>query len=677
MTRTGRGRRAAAVLAGAAGITFWLLSRTAVASGASPYLPLNLSPEIERQVERVLVLGGRAVMTRPVPIATVLEALPKACQRDARLCRQVRAYLDRYFGEAGVTEASAEIAGATHSTTTMPNERGERLDSPFDASAVAFYRPADHLLLTAGAVAYAGTSGRFVPDGTMLSAGNQYLQVDAGYRDQWLSPLTDSSMLISTEAPTMPSLTVSNQEPISPLRLQYQLFVARMGFSDHILWNGVDTAGYPRLAGMHFGIEPVEGWQIAGNGTWQFGGGGRPGSITGFFEHLFQSTNFNGSSSPNLDSRFSNRAVSITSAYTFQTRSPFEAYVEYAGRDSLHGEGYRFRDTDLSVGLHFPEFLNRFDLTIEASEWQNSWYTDYVWLDGMTVNGYVIGNWGADWRTFSNDVGAQSEMISLGWPLQSGDSVYVRLRTLQNQQYEAEAYSRAAMLTLEYTQPRNGYTRGLQLDTGRDSFGGNFARLAAFVRFDGGNAYASNSYGDEDTDENKDSDTDEDVPTGGYERFVDLGVSGGRLGLDLGGFSSAQESAPLEYRSAISPHLGLGVRRAVTTNGDLGIRADLDDFHGAMVGLRMLDYRYRFDRHFALGGFIGFARYSGPTPAQGYYYGAGVQWRDLFPHWDLALDARFFDHVQRNKLLPSDPQNGDSVEWYTMQAPALYLSRRF
>ena len=119
------------------------------------------------------------------------------------------------------------------------------------------------------------------------------------------------------------------------------------------------------------------------------------------------------------------------------------------------------------------------------------------------------------------------------------------------------------------------------------------------------------------------------------------------------------------------------MRRAITEHGDLGVRADFDDFHGATVGLRMLDYRYSLDRHLAFGGFIGFARYSGPTPAQGYYYGAGVQWRDLFPHWDLALDARFFDHVQRNKLLPSDPQNGDPVEWYTMQAPTLYLSRRF
>jgi|GEM_PF-236872 len=673
----GRGRRAAAVAA-ATGITFWFLSRAVSASGASPYLPLNLSPEIERQVERVLVLGGHPVMTRPVPIATVLEALPKACKRDASLCRQVRRYLDRYFGQSGVTEASAEVAGATHSTTTMPSQRGERLDSPFDASVVAYYRPGDHLLLTAGGVAYGGTDGRFSPDGTMLSAGNEYLQLDAGYRDQWLSPLTDSSMLISTEAPTLPSLTVSNQQPIGLLGLQYQFFVARMGLSDHILWNGVDTAGHPRLAGAHVAIEPVEGWAISGNSTWQFGGGGRPGSVTQFFDHLFQSTNFNGSASPNLNARFSNRAVSITSAYTFQARSPFEVYVEYAGRDSLHGAGYRFRDTDLSLGLHFPEFLGRFDLTIEASEWQSSWYTDYVWLDGMTVDGYVTGNWGADWRTFTNDVGAQSEMISLGWPLQSGDTLYARVRTLQNQEYEGEAYSRAAMLTLEYSQPRNGYTRGLQLDTGRDSFGGNFARLAAFVRFDGGNSYAGSDYADAYTDDDKDTDKDDDeAPAGGFERFVDVGVSGGRLGLDLGGFSAAQESAPLAYRNVISPHLGFGARRAVTTNGDLGVRADLDDFHGAMVGLRILDYRYRFDRHFALGGFVGFARYSGPTPAQGYYYGAGLQWRDLFPHWDLSLDARFFDHVQRNKLLPSDPQNGDSVEWYTMQAPTLYLSRRF
>jgi len=254
------------------------------------------------------------------------------------------------------------------------------------------------------------------------------------------------------------------------------------------------------------------------------------------------------------------------------------------------------------------------------------------------------------------------------------------LRTLQNQRYASstspviEDYSRALMLTLEYSQPRNGYTRGVQLDTGRDSFGSGFIRLAGFVRFDGGAADLDESG----LQSSQADDEDEDAPPAGkFERFVDLGVSGGRLGLDLGGFTKAQESAALSYQREISPHLGIGVRRAVTGNGDLGVRAEFDDFHGAMMALRVLDYRYRLDPHLAVGGFIGFARYSGPTPAQGYYAGGGITWRELMPHWDLSLDARYFDHVQRNKLLASDPQNGDSVEWYTMQAASLYLSRRF
>ncbi len=683
MTHPPRRSLLPAGLAVLASLTFALAATRAQASGASPYLPLNLSPEIERQVERLMVLSGHPVMTRPIPIAAVLNAVPLACKRDAALCRRVKHYLNRYFGESGIAQASVEVAAASHSTTTNPNRRGERLDAPIDASAQVYARPFDRLLLSIGAVGYAGTDARFIPEGTMLSAGDEYLQVDAGYRSQWLSPLTDSSMLISTEAPTMPSLTLSNQRPIGPLGMQYQLFVARMSHSDHIHWNGVDTKGYPRLAGMHFGLEPLSGWSFAGNAVWQFGGGGRPGSFSQFFRNLFQATNFGGSATPNLDKRFSNRAVSLTSAYVFPTRTPIETYVEYAGRDTFHGQGYRFRETDVSAGVHVPEFLGHLDLTIEASEWQNAWYTDYVWLDGMTVNGYVTGHWGADWRLPGNDVGSRTEMISLGWPLRSGDEVYGRLRALQNEHYQATLgpqnlgvvvpYDKAYMFTLEYDQPRNGYTRGLQLDTGRDEFGSGFARLAAFMRFDGGSA----DRGSASTDEQEDEEEAGDAPAFRYERFVDLGVSGGRLGLDLGGFSAAQEAAPLAYQREISPHLGLGIRRTVTTNGDLGVRAELDDFHGAMVALRALDYRYRLDRHLAVGGFFGFARYSGPTPAQGYYLGAGLTWRNLLPKWDLSLDVRQFDHVQRNKVLASDPQNGDSVEWYTMQAGSLYLSRRF
>jgi hypothetical protein len=661
-------------------------SSSAGASGVSPYLPLNLSPEIERKIERVLILGGQPVLTRPVSVDKVMLALPKARRLDRVLCAEVERYLDRYFRSSGVTHASAEVAAATHSTMTLPNERGERADAPVDGSVAAFYRPGDYVLLTAGAVAYGGTDGRINPAGTMASLGNQYLQLDAGYRDHWLSPLSDSSMLISTEAPTLPSVTLSNQRPMTALGLEYEIFLARMSYTNQIVWDDKLTAGYPRLGGIHLGIQPVDGWAISGNGTWQFGGGGRPGSLSEFFDSIFKRTALPTSAGQaNTDTRYANRQVSITSAYTFPAPEPFVAYVEYAARDTLHGNLFRFTDAALSAGVHFPQFFKRFDLTLEASEWQNSWYTDYVWLEGMTVNGYVTGNWGADWRDFGDSIGAQTEMAQLGWELRSGDEINLRYRTLQNQGYSASLgfpgvdYRRANMLTAEYAQPCDGYTRGLQLDVGSDVNGKGFARLAAFVRLDGGNQdRVAATVDDDDAQQARDAqDIEEAAAAGKLERFVDFGASGGRLGLDLGGFSAAEEAATPQYRTVISPHLGVGVRRAITENADLGVRAEFDDFHGALVGLRVLDYRYRLDQHFALGGFFGFVRYAGPTPAMGYYEGAGMQWRDLWPHWDLSLDARIFDHVQRNKLLPSDPQNGDPVEWYTMQAPTLYLSRRF
>lgn len=657
------------------------------AGGASPYLPLNLSPEIERQIEQVLILGDQAVQTRPVPVARVLSALPKACERDARLCARVRRYLDRYFRTVGVTEASAELAATGKSSVQLPNAHGQRVDSPWDASATAAYRPFDHLLITAGGLAYGGPGGRFEPDGTMVSLGDQYLQLDAGWRDQWLSPATDSSMLLSTEAPTMPSFTLSSQMPFSRLGLEYQFSIARMSYSNDIAWNNGFTAGDPRLATLHVGIAPLPGWSFAGNLLLQYGGGARSSSLTGLFDFLFTRTSL-GPTGTALDSRFANREVSLTSTYTFPGATPFETYVEYGGRDTLHGELYRFHETSLTAGIHIPELFKRYDLTVEASEWQNGWYTDYVWQSGMVNDGSVIGAWGAAWRDFPNNAGARSAMAQLGFTLPSEDLVNLRYRVLQNAGYASEcllcaplqSYSLAQMLTLEYAQPRNGYTRGLTLDVGRDEYDAGFVRLAAFLRLDGGRPSADEQEQDEDDEDQQDSGEQGAGMPARLERFVDVGVGGVQRALELGGFSAAAEAAQPQTVDVVSPHLGVGVRRAVTARADFGVRADLDDFKGLMVGLRILDYRYRLGRHLAAGGFLGFARYSGPTPAQGYYYGIGLQWRDLWHHWDLSLDERYFDALQRDKVLPSDQaalRNGDPVEWYMMQGPTLYASHAF
>ena len=125
----------------------------------------------------------------------------------------------------------------------------------------------------------------------MLSAGFQYAQLDIGFREHWLSPFTHSAMLISTQAKTQPSVTLSNYTPISRLGLSYEMFLAEMDYSDQIASpNGGTTAGRPRLAGLRFAIEPATGRSLGANRIFQYGGGDRGGDSFGdFFDALFDS----------------------------------------------------------------------------------------------------------------------------------------------------------------------------------------------------------------------------------------------------------------------------------------------------------------------------------------------------------------------------------------------------
>jgi hypothetical protein len=239
------------------------------------------------------------------------------------------------------------------------------------------------------------------------------------------------------------------------------------------------------------------------------------------------------------------------------------------------------------------------------------------------------------------------------------------------------------MLNVDYAQPRTSYTRGLTLDAGRDEYAAGFVRLSAYARLDGGNG-GSGALDDDSADDAQDAQSSEEAGAAPQrlERFVTVGVTRARLGLDLGGFSAASEAAPIDYRSSYSPMIGAGLRRAVTPRADVGVRAELDDLHGGlMVGLRILDYRYRLGHHVALTGFLGFARYSGPTPAQGLSYGYGLQWRNLWRGWDLSVDQRIFNALQRDKVLASDQaalqSTQDPVEWYQGQATTLSIAHAF
>jgi hypothetical protein len=576
----------------------------------------------------------------------------------------VRRYLDRYTPQAAVTSASIE-ASATHGAdVTLPNSYGLRNNSAIQGDVQGFYQPSDYLIASAGINAY---RERVDWTGSMLSMGISKAQLDIGYKPHWFSPMTDSSMLMSSEAPTMPSVSVSNYEPMTRFGFSYELFEAVMSHSDRIVWEDGYTAGNPRLGGVQFSLEPAEGWSISLNRLAQFGGGARGnGSLTQLLKALFNPSKYSNTTTENLDQDATNQQASVTTSFLFGGRVPFSVYAEYAGEDTSRGRNYLLGNSALSWGIHFPRIAERFDLTMEASEWQNGWYTNTVYEDGMTNQGFVTGNWAADQRVSGDGVGGRSAMARIGWDATFGGLVELRYRLLANEEYSGVPYHHFHEVTLGYSRPWNGMVIGGEFDAGSDVFGSSFGRLSGFVRL--GDRAESNVSSGGSAEHDSAGETDE-----ASQLFVDAGAHRLRTKTDLTG-TEPKTTGP----STTGIHLGLGARREVSDHSDLGARLEYDDLDGrGLLGVRLIDYRYRFANPLALGVFLGAARYDLATPAYGFYYGLGLQWRNLLPHVDVGFDLRYYDSVARDHLLPSDPHSQRPDSFYDISGGTVSLTYHF
>lgn len=671
----------------------------AAAGPLSGYLPLNLEPEVERQIERVLILADEPILKRPYPVELVEAALPAACKVDAALCARVKRYLERYERDYALTHASIEGAashgtqapqggvayftgaGSPGSSDIVPNAYGMPMSSHYDVSAQAYVQPSDYLLASAGVLAY---QGRQQPVGSVLSAGFNYAQLDVGYRDHWFSPMTDSSMTMSTEAPTMLSATLSNWEPLSRLGFQYELFLAQMDQTsstsggvagNNIDYHGVLSRGNPHLFGTQLSFEPFPGWSIGVNRLLQYGGGsGLPASAHFLLRDLFKPSG--------LAQTEGKQEASYDSRFIFPGKTPFAVYFQYAGTENSDGGSYLLGDSALSAGIDFPRIWRHFDATFEYSEWQNIWYVSYIYLDGTTNGGLVLGNWGADQRNFNDGVGARSLMGRIGWEPPFGGYLEERVRTLVNQSYyggDLRTYSALAPppypyhhyydFTVTYSHPWAGTTLGGEVMAGHNVDGKSFARFSAFVRY-GGDARTRN-------DETIDEDSYGGGPAlPGAELFVDLGASENRV------HTSIEPALPQLTSSDLDPHVGVGARRAVSANNDLGVRLEVDEADSHLLtGVRAIDWRYRFGPAFALSGFVGADRYNVATPAFSIFYGLGLAWRDFAPRWlpkfDLDLDYRHAQNIARDHVLPTDIQGPRPETFYKIDSAVLYLSRHF
>ncbi len=642
-----------------------LYSACAGARGVTPYLPLHLSPEIERQIERVMILGGKPVVRRPIPAAAVLDALPEACKVDRALCAQVRSYLSLYMNDRGVTLLQADAGVASgDSDRALPNARGRGADSYWQVAASAYYQASDYLLLTGGAVAY---DGRTTLDGTALSAGFEYAQLDIGYRAHWFSPLVDGSLLVGTEAPSLASVTLSNYQPISPLGFTYEVFAAQMSKQDGIQYLGTGTSGKPRLAGVQVGFAPAGGYAITLNRLMQYGGGARGGGgLSDLFNAFFNNIAVNNGDG---SGQFGNQIASLAATQVIPARIPFVVRLEFAGEDNSYGGNYRLGDTALSLGVDIPLLGERYDLSFEATEWQNAWYVNGVYPRGMTNRGYVLGHWFGDQRQFGDMVGGWSALLQAGYREDDGDYWRVRYRTLDfvtsvgYQSLPEYPYRRLHEVGIDYSTQWRGLPVGAGLSVGRDALGESFARLTG--RFDLAMERVARSP----------QIAAAAAPDDGLELYVDLGVSSNRV------YEILSASTPDAWTPrGTGYHVAMGARRRVSKRGELGVGLELDDVDSRlMLSVRALDYRYRLTSHLAANAFFGVGRYQWEAPAYGWYMGAGVQWRNVLPQWDLGVDGRYYDKLSRNRIQPGDPVAVIDRPrlHFDVEGVTVYLSRHF
>jgi len=172
---------------------------------------MKLAPEMERQVERLMVLADMPQLIKPFRAADVQNALDTACSRLSTICQEVGDYLDRFKNDLGFTNASASLSSSSEDKKFLPNQRGITTDSNYQVWAQGYWQPSAYFLVSAGAIVYDDDT---IPT-AYISFGNHIAQVDIGWREYWFSPFQDSAMLISTNAEPSPSVAVSNTRPLT------------------------------------------------------------------------------------------------------------------------------------------------------------------------------------------------------------------------------------------------------------------------------------------------------------------------------------------------------------------------------------------------------------------------------------------------------------------------------
>lgn len=468
------------------------MSTSAVAKGGvSPYLPLNQAPVLEHQIQRLLAVSKNThIISKPYKAHDIYNVLQTIRHTYPSLYQTLSYQLSPYVQSDAGAFAKVTIAAGTKDKT-LPNQRGQTTKTNLIVEGSAYANFGRYFGVSVAGIA---NEDEILPTQSFVYLGYKYAQLDIGYREHWYSPFEDSAMLLSTQAKTTPSITISNVEPITSFNIRYDMFISQMTEQRGILKEGQQTGvervyepGKPYLFGLHTSFAATDNLTIGLSRLMQFGGGPRTVTLKDFAEGFFtpgSKDNITTADANELGDEYElgDQLGAISFEYNNSLYSvPFELYGEIALEDTLGGT----RNNAYSFGLYLPFISNDHSLRFEHSNWQPSWYGNHLYLDGNRNSGNVIGHWAGDEHDYTDYTAAKSMSVNWHWQLSPIETLNTTIRSLENKN---DGYKTGYELQTAYTRKlakpiMGAQSLGAELYQGKDVYGETFARLSVFANF--------------------------------------------------------------------------------------------------------------------------------------------------------------------------------------------------
>ncbi|NRA62104.1 MAG: hypothetical protein HRU25_14635 [Psychrobium sp.] len=455
-----------------------------VNAGVSLYLPLQINPAFELEIERLVTITKYPTLKKPYHVATILQYLEQVKNSHPSLYSRINRYIKRFNRPAGLSHYQAQLRISDSTKKTLPNARGLSTNSEGYVEMSAFWQMNEYVIANVGGYS---NKQNFLNFGSFLSIGGKFMQFDLGYREHWLSPMQDNSMIISTQAVPMLGVTVSNVAPMTDWNMMYELSFGRLNEVDNIKFDGVRGSGKPGYLSMHASLQPLDWWTLSFNRTMQFGGGERRQvTLTDIWKAIIdpvRSDNCGGLSDlEDCKKEFGNQQMSIGNRFDLNlNETSFNIIFEMAAEDTNDYSNYKFGNKAFSLSLFIPYLSDTDSLTLTAQEIHDAWYVHGIYGEGYSNDGHKMGHWWGDEKGQHDRIGAQIISVQYSKEICPTSLLAIKYHTIKNGDKVTSGtggYQRGHYLQLDYQWQYKSGLLGLHLYTGRDVSGDSFASLA-------------------------------------------------------------------------------------------------------------------------------------------------------------------------------------------------------